>query len=170
MTPPVVRPRAATLRLVLLAALALAAPASIMPAHAYDPTSAAAVNVAADGLALRGFDPVAYQVAGAPTPGDPSLTATHEGAVYRFASAANRDAFLADPARYAPAFGGFCALGASYGKKIDADPHAWRVVDGRLYVNVTPAAQERWQKDISKNIGRAEAYWPKIRDRAPNDL
>ncbi len=81
------------------------------PALAHDENSASSVNVDASGLALKGHDPVAYFSAAAPTLGKEQFTAKHQGASYRFAPAANRDMFVANPAKYAPAYGGFCAMG-----------------------------------------------------------
>lgn len=140
------------------------------PAFAFVETSPSTVNVDEAGLAIRGYDPVAYQSAGAPTPGDPAISATHDGATYRFASEANRALFLADPAKYLPAYGGFCAMGASYGRKFDGDPMQWRVVDGRLYLNVHENAMRRWLENIPGNITRADRNWPGISDKAPADL
>lgn len=88
---------------------------------------------------------MAYFTAGKPTPGDPRLTATYDGATYRFATAADRQAFLKDPAKYAPAYGGFCAYGASIDHKADGDPSIWKTVDGKPYLNVTPRAAGHWK-------------------------
>lgn len=140
------------------------------PAFAYDPTSTAAVNVDASKLALRGYDPVAYFAEGAPSQGSAEFAAEHDGAVYHFASAANRDAFLADPTKYAPAYGGFCAMGAALNKKLDGDPTIWKIVDGRLYLNVHLDAAKRWQEDVQGNISKAEENWPKIEDKTPDSL
>lgn len=99
------------------------------PARAGAPVS---INADADGLALYGYDVVAYHATGKPTPGDAGVTASHDGATYRFASAANRDAFTADPAKYLPVYGGYCAYGLSQGYKVKVDPEVWRIVDGKL--------------------------------------
>jgi len=111
--------------------------------HAHDEMSTSAINIDASGLALKGYDPVAYFPIGAPTLGKVQFTATHQGATYRFASTANRDTFTASPAQYAPAYGGFCAMGVALEKKLDVDPQAWRVVDGKLYLNVNKDVQKR---------------------------
>jgi len=91
---------------ILATALVLGLGFTAMPAFAYDKTSTAAINVEA-GVILHGHDAVAYQTENRTVNGDPTLAATHDGATYHFASTANRDTFLADPARYAPAFGDF---------------------------------------------------------------
>ena len=102
--------------------------------------------------------------------GKPEYTATHEGAIYRFASAENRDAFKADPSRYAPAYGGYCALGTSFGKKFEVDGKAFKVFDGKLYVNKNLNVYKTWVKDVPGNIEKADSHWPKIRDVAARDL
>ena len=85
-------------------------------------------------LALKGYDPVAYFTVGSPTPGMPGLETVFDGARYRFASAENMGKFRADPDKYMPQFGGVCAFGLSKGVKLEADPTAWRIIDGKLYV------------------------------------
>jgi YHS domain-containing protein len=84
------------------------------------------------GLAVHGHDVVAYFADGTPTAGSDEFAHVYDGATYRFASRANLDAFKADPAKYAPAYGGFCAYGVAVGKKFDGDPRFWKMVDGRL--------------------------------------
>lgn len=113
---------------------------------------------------LRGHDPVAYVEQGRPVQGDPAFQAERGGVTWRFASAANRDAFLADPARYEPAYGGYCAMGTALGRKLDGDPQRWRVVDGRLFLNVNLDVQKRWLGDIPGHVREADANWPKIKE------
>lgn len=127
------------------------------------------INADAEGLALYGYDPVAYMTESKPTPGDPSITATHDGATYRFASAANRDAFVGDPARYLPAYGGYCAYGVSQGYKVKIDPEAWTVVDGRLYLNYDTNVRSQWLQDTAGHIAKAEANWPGLKDGPRRD-
>lgn len=131
-----------------------------------DPARAAGrvdLNTAEDGLMMRGYDPVAYFTDGAATPGSPDITVTHDGATYRFASAANRDAFLADPAKYVPAYGGFCAFGTAMGRKFDGDPEVWKVVEGKLYLNINPKVQSRWEANPDGFITAADHNWAIIR-------
>ena len=113
---------------------------------------------------LAGHDTVAYHLKGRPVEGDPAITAVYEGAIYRFANTRHRDLFVADPAKYAPAYGGYCALGTSFGKKFDVDGKAFEVVNGRLYVNKNREIYQTWRKEIPANIEKAEQHWPKIRD------
>jgi YHS domain-containing protein len=149
-TPPRLRRRAV---LVLLAALAMAA----------SPALAEKVNVDRDGIAIHGYDPVAYFTEGRPVEGRAEVTAEHGGAIYRFASAEHRDMFRADSERFAPRYGGFCAYGVAQGYTPDIDPNAWAVVDDRLYLNLNPAIQRRWQQDVPGYIEKADANWPRLR-------
>jgi YHS domain-containing protein len=119
-------------------------------------------NIDDNGVILKGFDAVAFHTQNAPVQGSPSLTATHDGAIYHFASAANRDAFKANPARYAPAYGGYCAMGVSIGKKLDGDPAAFSVVDGKLYLNVNPEVRSMWARDIPGNERKAQRNWMQV--------
>jgi len=123
-----------------------------------------------NGLALKGHDPVAYFEQGVPTPGTADYSASHGGATYQFASAANRDLFVADPDKYAPAYGGYCAFGTTMKMKIPGDPQAWKIVDGQLYINSSPQVQTRWSEDIPGNIHKADTVWPQIQDANPADL
>lgn len=139
-------------------------------AMAYDEASTSAINVGADSVILHGHDAVAYFTVGKPTPGKAEFQTVYQGATYQFASAENLAAFQADPARYAPQYGGFCAMGAALGKKLDVDPAQFKVVDGKLYLNVNADVFNKWSEDIPTNISNADANWPVIRDKAPNQL
>ncbi len=123
-----------------------------------------------DGYGVSGHDPVAYHTKGQPTVGDSAFTATHEGVTYRFASAANRDTFEADPETYAPQYGGFCAFGTAMGRKFPGDPNAWRIVDGKLYLNLNKDVQAQWVTDIPGFIRGADHNWPIIRTVADASL
>lgn len=120
------------------------------------------INTDANGLALEGYDPVAYFTEKKPVKGQAGFTAFHEGATYHFASAAHRDLFLKKPDRYAPAFGGYCGYAASIGKVRPVIPTLWSVVDGRLILQHSKGAVELWEKDIPGNKARAERYWPRL--------
>jgi YHS domain-containing protein len=142
--------------LVIMALEALAA----APVQAADP-----VNTTFFGnLALKGYDPVAYFVEGRPVKGSGEHRLEWNGATWRFASEANRVAFAADPERYAPQYGGYCAWAVSQGYTADIDPEAWRIVDGKLYLNYSTEIQARWAQDIQGNIAAADASWPKLVD------
>lgn len=122
---------------------------------------AAQVN-AEGGVAVRGTDVVAYVTEGRPVAGRAEFTHAWRGADWRFASAANRDQFAADPERHVPAYGGFCAYAVSEGYTAPIDPAAWRIVDGRLYLNYDRSVQRRWERDIPGRIARADANWPRL--------
>lgn len=128
------------------------------------------LNLDRRGLALHGYDPVAYFTVSKPVRGKAEHTATHAGATYRFASASSRDAFTANPDSYAPQFGGYCAMGVALNKKLDVDPAAWRIVDGKLYLNLNKKVQREWTQDIPGNIAKAVRNWPTIRGIAAKDL
>ncbi|MBE9609538.1 YHS domain-containing (seleno)protein [Chitinilyticum piscinae] len=139
-------------------------------ALAYDENSTAAVNVDAQGVGLQGYDPVAYFTDKAPVLGNSAYKASHNGVTYHFASKAHRDQFTANPAHYAPQFGGFCAMGVALDKKLDGDPQAWKIVDGKLYLNVNKEVQKKWLEDVPGNLKKANMEWPQIKDKAPKDL
>jgi YHS domain-containing protein len=160
-------------RRTLLAALfTVVGATAVVPnlAHAYDEKSTSALNVDAHNVAVHGHDVVAYFTAGSPTVGKSDFSAKHEGAVYHFSSAANRDAFKANPAKYAPQFGGFCAMGVALDKKLDGDPTAWKIVDNKLYLNVNKDVQKKWNEDVPGNLVKAVSSWPAIKAKAPKDL
>jgi hypothetical protein len=138
--------------------LALAAAALWLALPALAAAQAPATTSAAETPAIGGHDPVGY-FAGAATPGSADITAVHAGRTYRFASAANRAAFLGTPDRYLPQFGGYCAWAASQGRLATPDPKIWRIVDGMLYLNCSPEAEVKWLKDVPGNIAKAEAFW-----------
>ena len=144
-----------TKRHFLVAATALA----VLPSVAFAKTPA---TYAEDGIAIDGTDPVAYFTEGAPVKGSSEFTHSYNGATWHFASAANRDAFAADPARYAPQYGGYCAYAVSEGYTASTTPKAWRIVDGKLYLNYSKRIQRRWEKDIPTRITNANANWPKV--------
>lgn len=114
------------------------------------------------GVGAGGHDVVAYQTEAAARRGKADIAATHQGVAYRFASAANRDAFLADPERYLPRYGGYCAWAVANGYTAKGDPEAWSVVDGRLYLNYSKPVRARWLTDVPGNIARGDANWPKV--------
>lgn len=161
-----IRPTLATAlpRRRVLGALLAAPLAAILP---WRGAARAEPIFAEGGVAVRGTDVVAYFTKGRPVPGLAAFTHDWQGATWRFASAANRDRFAADPAPYAPAFGGFCAFAVSEGYTAPIDPAAWRIVDGRLFLNFDRAVQRRWERDIPGRIARGDANWPRLAARPP---
>lgn len=123
------------------------------------------------GFAVSGYDVVSYfalpqsavgQPQASPLPGKASITAMFNGATFAFASAANRDAFLADPQAYVPQYDGHCAYGVSKGGKVPGNPTLWRIVDGKLYLNITKNVAGFWEADIPGNLAKSETNWPGI--------
>lgn len=118
-----------------------------------------------DGIAVDGSDVVAYFTDSKPVMGRKDITHDWMGATWRFASEANRAAFAADPAAYAPQFGGYCAYAVANGATAPTVPEAWRIVDGKLYLNFSKGVQKRWLEDVPGNIAKANANWPAVMDR-----
>ena len=114
------------------------------------------------GLAIEGYDPVAYFTQAKPVEGKSAHEVEWKGATWRFADAPNRDLFTEAPEKYAPQYGGYCAWAVSQGYTAKIDPAAWRVVDGKLYLNYSKGVQRQWESDVAGNIAKADANWPEI--------
>lgn len=119
-------------------------------------------TLAGPGLAVHGYDVVAFFTGGKAAIGSDAYAVAHAGGTYRFTSQAHLDAFNADPAKYQPAYGGFCAYGTALGKKFDGDPRYWKIVGGRLYLNLNGNIQAEWSKDIPGNLAKADTNWGRI--------
>lgn len=148
----------------LAALLAFAAlPALVAPpvhqAHAREPSIYTGI---VKGVAVGGYDAVAYHTQGKPVPGTIAHTLEHGGATWRFASAENRDLFKADPAKYAPQYGGYCAYAVSQGYTAKGDPEAWSIRDGKLYLNYNKSVRKDWEKNATQFIKAGDANWPKL--------
>jgi YHS domain-containing protein len=153
---------------VLVALFAGLAAALFVPGVAIAPAMAGKpVNTlgSPEGVAIRGYDPVAYFREGGPRKGSAVHAVHHDGATWHFASAANRALFLADPERYMPAYGGFCAYGTSRGYLVKIEPEAWSIVDGRLYLNYDLGVRATWSKDTRAYLARSERNWPNLTSR-----
>jgi YHS domain-containing protein len=114
------------------------------------------------GVAIDGYDPVAYFTDGKAVEGSKSHEYKWNGAKWRFASAANRAKFVSDPRKYAPQYGGYCAFGVSRGYAVGIDPEAWSIVDGKLYLNYNLEVRSEWMKDPKGYIRKADVNWPSI--------
>ena len=112
--------------------------------------------------AIRGYDPVAYFTVGEPTRGSDQFTASWQGATFKFASAANLELFEAEPAAYAPQYGGYCAYAVAKGATAGTVPDAWTIVEGKLYLNYSLAVRQRWRKDVPGHIKAADRNWPAV--------
>ena len=115
-----------------------------------------------NGVAIKGYDVVAYFTDKKPVPGNDSITSTYKGATFRFASAAHKATFDANPEKFTPQFGGFCAFGTASGYKADIDPAAFSVVDDKLYLNYSKTVRSTWKQDIPDYVSKAEANWPSV--------
>ena len=115
------------------------------------------------GVAIDGYDPVAYFTDNKPVKGKAEWQATYGDSVFHFSSAEHRDLFAADPARYAPQFNGFCAYGVSQGAKVKIEGDLWAVVDVKLYLNYDESVQETWNEDRPGYIKQAEQKWPGLK-------
>lgn len=123
-----------------------------------------------NGVILAGHDAVAYFTQNKAVEGKADITAVHNNAIYRFSTEENRDLFVNNPEKYEPMYGGFCAYGATFGKKFDVDGKAFEIVDGKLYVNKNLQVYEAWRKDIPEHILEADTEWPEIEFVAASDL
>ncbi len=115
------------------------------------------------GVAIDGADAVAYFTEARAVEGSSKFTHQWQGAKWRFASAANRDAFAANPEKYAPQFGGFCAWAVSQGYTATIERDAWKIVGGKLYLNYSKSVQTQWAEDVPGNIKKAETNWPGLK-------
>jgi len=121
------------------------------------------VNANGNDLAIKGYDTVSYFTEGAPKKGSNKFTTAYNGAIYQFSTANNRDLFKSDPSKYAPQYGGFCAMGVALNKKLDTDPTAWHIRGDKLYLNLNKAVQKKWSTDIPGFIGTAQENWTDIK-------
>lgn len=119
-----------------------------------------------NGLAIDGYDPVAYFTEQKPVKGSPEFRTDYQGSTFQFASAAHRDAFVAEPSKYAPQYGGYCAYGMAKGYKAVIDPAAFTVVHEKLYLNYSESVRTRWLSDIPGYIQKADANWPEVQRQA----
>jgi YHS domain-containing protein len=138
-----------------LVVTALAAtPASARDAEVYTGTFSS--------LAAGGYDAVAYFKAGRPVAGNEQFSTAYKGVTWRFSSKENLDAFRANPAAYAPQYGGYCSWAVAQGYMASGDPQVWKIVGGKLYLNYDRSVQAKWEKDIPGFIAKADKNWPGV--------
>lgn len=128
------------------------------------------VNANENDVALQGYDTVAYFTKGKPVSGSHKYTASYNNASYQFSSKHHRELFRENPEKYAPQFGGYCALGIVLEKKLQVNPSTWRIVDGKLYLNVNDSIQKKWATDIPGHIVSANKLWPYLKNIPENAL
>ncbi len=151
-------------RTVVVAIAALGVGTYLGLPHVFPVTGEGLMYYTEDGLALRGTDPVSYFTKGAPEQGTPEHAVDWSGATWLFASAEHKAAFEADPTRYAPQYGGYCAWAvAEKGKLYSTRPENWAIVDDRLYLNFNDGVQAKWNKDRVGFIALGDQRWPEVR-------
>ena len=146
----------------ILGAMALLVAVASTPAFAVDYTHSTP--------GASGYDVVAYFTDGKPMRGSGYHVAVHEGVTYAFTNEEHKKLFEGNPTKYLPVYGSYCAYGISVAKKFVANPEVWKIVDGKLYLNLDKKIQATWEKDIPGNIKKADTNWSQIKDKAPGDL
>jgi YHS domain-containing protein len=136
-------------RAILIISLLLAATASFADTPQY----------ATGNGAIDGFDPVSYFSENRPERGSSDITAEWNGAVWHFTTIEHRDTFMKDPEKYAPQYGGFCALGMAHGGDVPTNPEAWTIWEGKLYLNMIKEVSITWRYNPDKLIARADEKW-----------
>jgi YHS domain-containing protein len=120
------------------------------------------INLDKNGLALQGYDPVAFFSENKPVKGRPEFNASYQGGTYLFVSAENKMLFEKEPGKYEPAFGGFCAYGVSRNKLVEIDPEAFQIVDGHLLLQYSKGVRTDFNKDTQGNLAKANSNWPAL--------
>jgi YHS domain-containing protein len=116
-----------------------------------------------NGLAIDGYDPVAYFTDMNPMKGSPEFRADYQGATFQFVSVAHRDIFASNPDKFVPQYGGYCAYGMAKGYKASIDPAAFTVVGDKLYLNYSEGVRSQWLSDIPGYVRKADANWPEVK-------
>lgn len=147
--------RRAALGLIAAVPVTLASPLVLRPAQAMTPKV-----YGEGGIAIDGTDVLSYWQTGAPIAGSPEFTHDWMGKTWQFASAETRDVFIADPDRYAPAYGGHCAFAASRGYVASSVPEAWTIHEDRLFLNFSLGVRRRWLRDVPGHVARGDENWP----------
>ena len=136
-----------------------------LPVFAQTTSNKTLLNLDSSGVAIQGYDPVAFFTDQKPVKGDPKFLAKHDGAIYFFASKDHKDLFKADPAKYEPVFGGYCAYGVSRNKLVEIDADAFQIVNGKLLLQYSKGVRDDFNEDQAGNLARADANWPKLVDK-----
>lgn len=147
----------------LRAALVLAMVATVTIAVRSASAAVDPINKNVFGTALKGYDAVAYFKEGKPVKGKDDFRHEWMGAKWYFASAENRDEFAKNPEKYAPQFGGYCAWAVAHNYTASIDPEAWKIIDGKLYLNYSKDVQKKWEQDIPGFVKQGNENWPKLK-------
>ena len=116
-----------------------------------------------NGVAIKGYDPVAYYSQNRAVVGNVTLTFDWSGSIWKFANKENLQSFSKEPEKYAPAYGGFCAYGTSEKHLSPTDPNAWTIVNNKLYLNYNLKVKDLWIKDTAIRIRAANNYWTTLK-------
>ena len=150
-----------TVRTLAAAALVTASAAVAAPALAAEPINtlgrSGLFGYEPSGSAIRGYDAVAYFTRGEPVEGSEEFATEWQGATWQFASREHLELFEADPERYAPQYGGYCAYGVAQGYLVKIEPDSWTIVDGKLYLNYDDEVQAQWEEDVPGFVAEADA-------------
>jgi YHS domain-containing protein len=138
---------------------------SLASAPAQEAKSKNLNNLDSSGIAIQGYDPVAFFTDGKPVKGTTEFVARYKGATYQFSSKEHRDTFKASPSKYEPAFGGYCAYGLSKKKLVEIDVEAFQIVDGRLLLQYSKGVRDDFNKDAKANLSKADANWPELLEK-----
>ena len=123
------------------------------------------LNLDKNGVAIQGYDPVAFFTQKAPVKGRPELMSQYNGATYQFASKKDKELFDKEPAKYEPIFGGYCAFGVSKNKLVPVDVEAFQIIDGKLVLQYSKSVQDSFNKDPKENLTKATGNWPGLVDK-----
>jgi YHS domain-containing protein len=137
--------------------LSLLAVGLVLPAVAQTKTL---LNLDKSGVAIQGYDPVAFFTDNKPVKGDPAILIKRDGAIYYFASKEHKELFAKDPSKYEPVYGGYCAYGVSRNKLVEIDVDAFQIVDGKLLLQYSKGVRDDFNKDAKGNLVKAEKNWP----------
>ena len=118
------------------------------------------LNLDKTGVAIQGYDPVAFFTDNKPVKGDPKFLTKRDGAIYFFASKEHKDLFLQTPAKYEPQFGGYCDYGVSRSRLVEIDVDAFQIVDGKLLLQYSKGVRDDFNEDAKANLAKANANWP----------
>lgn len=118
------------------------------------------LNLDSSGVAIQGYDPVAFFTDNKPVKGDPKFVSKRDGAIYYFASKEHKDLFNSDPAKYEPEFGGYCAYGVSRNRLVEIDVDAFQMVNGKLLLQYSKGVRDDFNKDQTGNLTKANSNWP----------
>jgi YHS domain-containing protein len=116
-------------------------------------------------VAIKGYDPVAYFTVGKAVKGNEGFSYEWHNATWFFSTSENSKLFASAPAKYAPQYDGYCAWAMSEARKASTDPEVWKIVNGKLYLNCSRMASDKWSRDIPGNIKKADANWLKLSEK-----